>query len=1195
MRNKHYIHPHFPYRGLPVLFLVCLWMFFLPSCLIDTDKMDTEVPEGSDTEVTISIAVPFPVLPTKSLTAADEETISSIELFVFDTSGKYLYTSHADDITIDPINSDIKNFKTILKTGTADIVLLANCRDILHQHYSTGIADGTTKDGLTGQLTLALSGKWLTDTADPEYRHIPMWGEIGTVNITSSTTQLGSTPFDIHRMVARVDVTTSLPLQTDFKMTSVRLYYYNDAGQVIPTSTNFLADKPSVPSLSNTVKGPLVYDGAAIAPDASGNPACIREIYLFEAKAGNRFTHPENVCLVVGGEYKGIPGFYRVDFQRTTMSGKVYLDILRNHHYQVIITDVEDIGFTDPEEALQAYPVNLSAQVIDWTDNPTEDISIGGNYTLKISTDELVFGPGSSTQMMYIYTDHPQGWKFVEDNFVPAVSWISFDPVKGNPGTYTEVKVTVQENTDTNLRFYEFPLVVDNVKKDLMFAQRGTDDVDLEIYVTPNPVLLGKQMSTPVELKVSTYPANMPLYFEYTGDIIWDSTYGIPADGTITNTIQLLPTNNATVNLLTGYLTIYITDTYGHIASCIVEFHQTTKITGFNATLSNPYPATPGNYSFQLESTVPWQVDYISDGAAWIPGFGMSIQPPTTLSGKSFQLASNPLYQDRTIDVSIYAPDAGEYETLEFKQLHIAPTLTATDGLTIHLPAATGQKITHKFLTNADWDLTVIASNTDWTALGVQINSPLSGTVEAYDLQQTGIELETTEYPLSIATPAAGTYTQTNALNVKISNYAPYILTTAENTLNYTIIREVPPIVQPRGNFLTLYGPYDDIYDTTPAPESTKYHASTNSGEHNLRLAFYANTGFDLWTSFDTGTVHTYNFTGTQLGDAYVTVPIPENKTKANREFTVYVQPHNTSEVKTFLYEQKGYNITVSIASPTGNIPTGGTDLVVKIEDPGGWMSASHQVAVYYVVDGELAIMNKTPSNLRDALKSYIYSSPGEKVIPLQPHPGVPQSNRPVQIVYAIENKVTGLLMERIFASVHLLGTLSQDWQNHKLSDGYIIARSNIPEPYYGSYPQARVDWVTALDIDDSFLYNSFFSGQSYTYYNYPTKGTAVQSCANYSEPDKPGMQWRVPTVSELQEMYNNRNTIGGFQQDKSVNYNYYWSVEEDTYVSNATIFSFTDVPGTSTKAGSTYILLKTGTSGYYQLEPLVRCVSRTK
>ncbi len=910
-------------RYLTVFLYLCGCTIFAPSCLVEAES--TEIPkEGVDTEVTISISVPNPVLPTKSLTAADEEKINSIALLVFDTSGNYLYTSHADDITVNS-NSEIRDFTAVLKTGTADIMLLANCRDLLNEYYPNGIDEGTSKEVIAEKLVVSAGTRWITDTSASDYRDIPMWGEIGQVTITSSTTTLGSTPYDIHRMVARIDVTTSLSSSTDFKLTSVRLYHYNDKGRVIPVSSGFNSDIPTIPDEATVQKGPLVYDGTAITSDANGNPACIREIYLFEAAAGKRLTHPEHICLVIGGEYKGIPGFHRVDFQRTTLNnGREYLDILRNHHYQVIITGVEDAGFTDPDEAYEAYPVNMDAQVIDWSEDNSDDITISGNYILKLSTDELVFNPSGGIRYMYIYTNHPQGWKFVEDNFIPSVNWISFDPVAGAQGAFTEVKVTVQENTDTNLRFYEFPVVVGQVEKTLTFAQRGTGDVELEVYVTPNPALLGKFMTTPLELKVSTYPANMPLYFDYQGDITWEPGYGIPAGGSTLSTIQLLPSINNSASLRTGYLTVYIQDAAGHIASCIVELHQTTKITGLSATLSNPYPATPGTYTFQLASTVPWQVDYVSDGATWIPSFGMGLQPPGSLANYNFDLTGNPAYENRRLDVSFLAPESGEYETLQFEQSHIAPQLNTPDGQTVVVPSENGQTVNIRFESNADWSFSY--NNTYMTSLGSQVNSStISGTGVGYDLKVTEIEIKTGEFPLSTSTRAAGTKVSLPACYVNISNFAPYTLTEAQYRKTFTLERIVPPIAELNTSLTTTSTSVYGISSNNPAGSSAEYIARTNSGAHNLSIRCWANADFEAWTSLDATRVR-YTYNGTIMtSNASVSLPIPANPGSSDRVFTLYIQAVGSNEIKTYQFEQHGHqNLSVTILSPTGTIPTGG-------------------------------------------------------------------------------------------------------------------------------------------------------------------------------------------------------------------------------------------------------------------------------
>lgn len=1176
-------------KSLLRLALVCIFLPLIQSCIKEYLN-GMENPDGIDTEVSISISVPnTTLLISKSLTKDDEETVNTIELLVFDASGKYLYTSNAIDITVNS-NPDVRDFKAVLKTGTEDIVLLANCRNLIGDCFPSGIAAGTDKQTIIEQLTLALDGKWITDKTDNDYRSIPMWGEIGTCTITASTTQVGSSPYDIHRMVARVDVTTSLPSQTDFKLTSVRLYYYNDTGSVIPDDTDFSSNLPTVPGIATKVKGPVVYDGTAIAADASGNPACIREIYLFEAEAGSRFNHPNNMCLIVGGEYNGIPGFYRIDFQQTTMQGKNYLNILRNHNYQVIITDVMDIGFPDPDEALEAFPVSLSAQVIDWSEDNSDDINISGNYILKLSTDELVFSPEAGTQYMYIYTNHPQGWKFVRDNFVPDVNWLTISPVNGVQGNLTKVEVTVNENTDAGMRIYEVPVIVDNVSKQIIFAQRGTGDVDLEVFATPNPILVGKYPTQPITITVSTYPVGIPLYFNYEGDIDWEPG-GFPTDGTTDRVLSLQPKGNDTDNVLTGFLTIYVKDAAGHTASCVVEIQQVTKIVGLNTELYNKYSAQPGTYKFRVESTVPWQVNYISNGSIWTPNFGMGVQNASAWADYNFTLTGNPDYEDRSVEVSLYAPSSGEYETVEFIQGYNPPSISADDN-TIYLPAEGGQKVTHKFKANADWVANVTSiSSTNWTSLFSTFNGPSSGTGEGWNMAEYTIELETNDLPESGSTlPLAGQRTYNNAITVTLQNHAPV---TGTYTQYFNIVRDIPPVIIPSPN---SYPQYRAIYYGNPynygstyrlANETSDpdfYHYLIPGGEHILYayLQVFTNTAFTYWLESDpTNKLSSGSITSSRTVNLSPGFLIPANTGVSNRLVRICCQPDGSSEIFYINFEQKGtQGITVDIISPTvgSTIPTGGTEIKFRVNDPNNVMTSTlNNVTATLLVGGQVVNLGLYSSGINFYSR---YTAAGEYSLYLEPNRKASFEMKDVELIWCVSttSNESSTNVWHTMCSHYVAGTWKQDYQSQKLSTGYYIAKGSIQNySGMGYYIRPSTNWTTAMGIEDDKLNSLFFSNTS-EWYNYAVRSDLSSdafSCATYTEPDMPNMKWRVPTVAEMNEMYANRAALGF--KIGSTNGSY-WTVEEVS-AGTATIFNM--------DTGLTSAFNKS--SGGY-----TRCVSRT-
>ena len=77
---------------------------------------------------------------------------------------------------------------------------------------------------------------------------------------------------------------------------------------------------------------------------------------------------------MVGGVYAGDKNddgtpkvsYYRVDIAEATTSKPT--DLLRNHKYTFNITDVAGSGYDNPDDAATGVPINITIQVIDWTD-----------------------------------------------------------------------------------------------------------------------------------------------------------------------------------------------------------------------------------------------------------------------------------------------------------------------------------------------------------------------------------------------------------------------------------------------------------------------------------------------------------------------------------------------------------------------------------------------------------------------------------------------------------------------------------------------------------------------------------------------------------------------------------------------------------------------------------------------------------
>ncbi|MDH6307064.1 uncharacterized protein (TIGR02145 family) [Parabacteroides sp. PF5-5] len=419
--------------------------------------------KGNDTEEDVTFSLEFPGVgdATKALTGDNEKAVQGIAVLAFN-AGKYHYTSYATDITTDPGDKSRKTFKVkLVKTASCDLVLVANAQDLI----TTNFTKDTPKADVLSALQ-ATAAKWNATPGSAGYKHIPMWGKKSGVEIKEGTTFTGANAIKLARMLAKVNVSIATAAQSDFELTSIRVYNYNNKGRVAPTKGWSDADNkmtsPDVPAEATLTKGPLLYDGTDIT---TAKVKSEDVIYLFEAVKGTDSKLGSNTCLVLGGTYEGDTYYYRVDFTKKENDKWVYLDLLRNHKYVVSVTAVKGPGFKDPGDAFNSLPVNIEANILEWDEGGMENVAFDGQFYLSVSQDEYNLSKDARSSLfadnvIYVKTDYQSGsesgWKVEKivnaDNETQAVTWVSLDQNTGVKDVKSERYFKVEENTSGSSR-----------------------------------------------------------------------------------------------------------------------------------------------------------------------------------------------------------------------------------------------------------------------------------------------------------------------------------------------------------------------------------------------------------------------------------------------------------------------------------------------------------------------------------------------------------------------------------------------------------------------------------------------------------------------------------------------------------------------------------------------------------------------
>lgn len=218
------------------------------------------------------------------------------------------------------------------------------------------IPENTTKGDALKMLTFNATGKW-NATSNADYALFPMWGETAAAQVIAPTTRYVSVT--LLRALARIDVGCAVSGETTavisgFTLKSVSVYRTRNKGYVAPVNGGVINSN--------------VVTSVSIPPDAGNNSALtytctdgkslIRTIYIAEAAQGT--NRDNNVCLVIGGTYKGTTNYYRVDLT----SGGSYIPIKRNCRYIVNIRAVTNAGYGNEVDALEGKKTLLVATSI---------------------------------------------------------------------------------------------------------------------------------------------------------------------------------------------------------------------------------------------------------------------------------------------------------------------------------------------------------------------------------------------------------------------------------------------------------------------------------------------------------------------------------------------------------------------------------------------------------------------------------------------------------------------------------------------------------------------------------------------------------------------------------------------------------------------------------------------------------------
>ena len=543
--------------GIPALALGAL----LASC---TEELSSEVILGSgggkagESEVTLKLQVPGAATGnTRAITADAEKKVDDLYILAFkvdpDTRNEtFEYYVAAKRLTGDDGNGQSTWTASLkVKEYKQTFVMVANAQNTnskVNEQIGNLVKEGNSKVGLEKMEVLeglaeTLSPNEIENGFDAANHALTMYGQTEPVKIGLDKTM--TLTVALHRIVARVQVKFdgNAAVAAKFSAQEVYLYNFNNRARVIPaflqetTDTDY-EQTATIPDGAELY--PKTQDGTETVPTYTvTNNAVENTIYMFEAAQPQAMTdaekHLKRPCLIVKGVYEGKSCYYRVDFAKHPAKGDVtYMDIVRNHSYNITVTNVSGRGSDTAHEALKSKTANITASVIEWNDNTVGNIEFEGDRVLGIATKEYELMKAGGVRLQQVRATANLEWtaKLYDVNADGTANtnsqpdWINFTD---KDGTAQDGGKSVMRQGTNALQDVYFKVDINNAlpeRKAIMRFTAGTLSVDA--------LVVQNRKEIPVYLNVSSagMEANEIEFMQAGGDVLTNIEFG-PDDVTL--------------------------------------------------------------------------------------------------------------------------------------------------------------------------------------------------------------------------------------------------------------------------------------------------------------------------------------------------------------------------------------------------------------------------------------------------------------------------------------------------------------------------------------------------------------------------------------------------------------------------------------------------------------------------------------
>lgn len=375
--------------------------------------------------------------------AGASETFNSLCAVFYGDKDKYLGQTDCYSTLSQQSDGSYKVKITNVPAGTKNVHLVAN---------ASNMTDAEAQD--LQSLTAAKE-------RDPQLDAPICWGKI------SIDTLLEANPsVTMLRQCAKISLEIDNSIQSNF--TNAGLYVYNTATKAAIAPANYI--EPTTDDLAEST------DLRTDNPLGGGTATTVA---VNETSAGK-------AMVIIKAKYKKREGYYKVALYKDAKE-KIQYALLRNHHYTIKVTKVNDYGFSTLEEAKKSLPENrLEVEVRD--DNPEITRMIAcKDYELGVS-DYQEINANTTEATVTIVTTLPKATS--SDDWLYSVqknaTWITAynqetvndipETSRSSKGKKYTLKLTLEKNNQSeNPRTGTITVTSGDLSLDITIKQAGFD------------------------------------------------------------------------------------------------------------------------------------------------------------------------------------------------------------------------------------------------------------------------------------------------------------------------------------------------------------------------------------------------------------------------------------------------------------------------------------------------------------------------------------------------------------------------------------------------------------------------------------------------------------------------------------------------------------------------------------------------